>query len=80
MADMGTDNYEQEFTLSLVHRDRKIVDEIDHALNKIDGKTFGICEGTGQMITKTRLEAQPWTRYSIEYARRKQRPGVRRDG
>ena len=27
MADMGTDNYEQEFTLSLVDRDRKFIDE-----------------------------------------------------
>lgn len=79
MADMGTDVYEQEFTLSLVDRDRKIVDEIDHALYKIEKKTFGICEGTGQMIAKTRLEAQPWTRHSIEYARHRQRPGIRRE-
>ena len=68
MADMGTDNYEQEFTLGLVSLERKTVDEIDHALKKIDDKTYGICEGTGQMIAKTRLEAQPWVRYSIEYA------------
>ena len=78
MADVGTDNYEQEFTLTLVDRERKLVEEIDHALVKIDAKTFGICEGTGQMISKERLDAQPWTRHSIEYARRRQRPGGRR--
>jgi RNA polymerase-binding protein DksA len=78
MADMGTDNYEQEFTLNLVDRDRKLIDEIDHALAKIDNKTYGICEGTGQMITKARLEAQPWARFSIEHARRLQQPGMRR--
>lgn len=78
MADMGTDNYEQEFTLSLVDRERKLVDEIDRALAKIDKKTYGICEGTGQMISMERLEAQPWARYSIEYARHLQRPGARR--
>jgi RNA polymerase-binding protein DksA len=78
MADMGTDNYEQEFTLSLVDRDRQMVDEIDVALRKIDEKTYGICEGTGQMISRERLEAKPWARYSIEYARHLQRPGVRR--
>lgn len=78
MADMGTDNYEQEFTLSLVDRERKLVDEIDRALAKIDDKSYGICEGTGQMISRERLEAQPWARYSIEYARHLQRPGVRR--
>ena len=78
MADMGTDNYEQEFTLSLVDRERKLVDDIHRALAKIDQKTYGICEGTGQMITTERLEAQPWARYSIEYARHLQRPGARR--
>ena len=79
MADMGTDNYEQEFTLSLANRDRRLIDEIDHALAKIDDKTYGICEGTGQMIAKPRLDAEPWTRYSIEHARQLERPGgVRR--
>ena len=78
MADVGTDNYEQEFTLTLVDRERKLVEEIDHALSKIEDKTFGICEGTGQMISKERLDAQPWTRHSIEYARRRERPGGRR--
>ena len=47
MADMGTDNYEQEFTLSLADRDRRVIVEIDHALAKIDDKTYGICEGHG---------------------------------
>ncbi len=79
MADQGTDNYEQEFTLNLIHRDRKIIEEIDHALAKIDNKTYGICEGTGQMISKTRLEAQPWVRDSIEHARRNARNGAARN-
>ena len=79
MADVGTDNYEQEFTLQLAGRERKLVDEIDHALSKIEDKTYGICEGTGQMIAEPRLEAEPWTRYSIEHARRNKRhAGARR--
>lgn len=78
MADRGTDNYEQEFTLDLVQKDRELLAEIDHALSKIDGKAdrpFGICEGTGRPIKKTRLEAQPWTRYSIDHARKLERSG-----
>ena len=76
MADQGTDNYEQEFTLSLADRDRQLIADVDHALAKIDDKTFGICEGTGQMIVTARLEAQPTARYSIEYAKTLKRPGV----
>jgi RNA polymerase-binding protein DksA len=60
MADMGTDNYEQEFTLGLVEKDRGLLREINSALAKIQNGTFGICEGTGKPIGKPRLEAQPW--------------------
>jgi RNA polymerase-binding protein DksA len=69
MADMGTDNYEQEFTLGLVQKDRDLLREINAALAKIQNGAYGICEGTGKPINKERLEYQPWARYSIEYAR-----------
>lgn len=75
MADMGTDNYEQEFTLGLVEKDRTLLREINHALAKIPAGTYGICEGTGEPIGKPRLEVQPWARYSIEYARLRERNG-----
>ncbi len=70
MADMGTDNYEQEFTLGLMEKDRKLLRDLNDALAKIQNGTFGICEGTGKPISRARLEAQPWARYSIEYARK----------
>jgi RNA polymerase-binding protein DksA len=70
MADMGTDNYEQEFTLGLMEKDRNLLREINNALAKIQDGTYGICEGTHQPISKARLEAQPWARFSIEYARK----------
>src|SRR6476659_6720892 len=70
MADMGTDNYEQEFTLGLVEKDRQLLREINVALAKIRDGTYGICEGTGKPITKARLEAKPWAKYSIEYTRK----------
>jgi RNA polymerase-binding protein DksA len=77
MADMGTDNYEQEFTLGLVEKDRVLLREINVALLKIQDGTYGMCEGTGKPINRVRLEAQPWTRYSIEYARQKERGMMR---
>ena len=73
MADMGTDNYEQEFTLGLMEKDRKLLRDLNDGLAKIQNGTFGICEGTGKPISKARLEAQPWARYSIEYARKLER-------
>lgn len=69
MADLGTDNYEQEFALGLMDSERKLLREIDDALERIEESTYGICEGTGKPIPKARLKAQPWARYCVDYAR-----------
>jgi DnaK suppressor protein len=69
MADLGTDNFQQEFSLGLMDSERKLLVEIEDALHRIERGTYGICEGTGKPIPKARLEAQPWARYSIEYTR-----------
>lgn len=69
MADIGTDNYEQEFALGLMDSERQLLREIDDALGRVEEGTYGICEGTGKSIPKARLEAQPWARYGVEYAR-----------
>ena len=69
MADIGTDNYEQEFALGLMDSERKLLREIDNALGRLEQKTYGICEGTGKPISKARLKAQPWARYCVEHAR-----------
>ena len=67
MADIGTDNYEQEFTLGLLDSERKMLKEVDHALEKIAEGTYGICEGTGKAIGRARLNAKPYARYSVEF-------------
>ena len=69
MADIGTDNYEQEFALGLMDSERRLLKEIDDALHRIEQRAYGICEGTGKPIRKARLEAQPWARYCVDYAR-----------
>jgi len=70
MADIGTDNYEQEFTLGLIESERKQLAAIDRALIKIREGTYGICEATGEPIDISRLEAVPEARYCVEYARK----------
>ncbi len=67
MADIGTDNYEQEFTLGLIESERAILQEIEDALQRMADKTYGLCVGTGMPIGKKRLKANPWAKYSYEY-------------
>ena len=67
MADIGTDNYEQEFTLGLLDSERKMLREIDRAISKFSTGEYGVCEGTGKMIARARLNAKPYARYTIEF-------------
>lgn len=67
MADIGTDNYEQEFTIGLIAGERETLKEIDEALGRIASGTYGMCLGTQQPIPRARLRAKPWARYCIEY-------------
>lgn len=69
LADIGSDNFEHEFTLELLESERELLREIEEALERIDDGTFGICLGTGEPISMARLKARPWCKYSIEYKR-----------
>ena len=77
-ADVGTDNFEQEFTLGLLESERVLLGEINEALERIDKGTYGICLGTGLAIGKARLKARPWAKYCIEYAHMIEKGLVRR--
>ena len=72
MADLGTDNFEQEFTLSLLENQEQMLEEIVAALDRMDKGTFGKCEECGATIPKGRLQALPYTRHCVECARKLQ--------
>jgi RNA polymerase-binding transcription factor DksA len=66
MADAGTDTFDRDFALSLVSNEQEALSEIDAAIKRIKTGTYGICEVTGKPISKDRLIAVPFTRYSAE--------------
>jgi RNA polymerase-binding transcription factor DksA len=70
MADLGTDNFEQEFTLSLLEKEEQVLEEIAAALERIRQGTFGRCEECRGEVPKVRLNHLPYTRYCVECARR----------
>lgn len=78
MADSGTDNFDRDFALSLLSADQDSVYEIEEALKRIEKKTYGICELTGKPIPKARLEAIPWTRFTVEAQAQLERDGALR--
>lgn len=76
MADVGSDNYEQEFTLGLMESERKLVRDIDEAIGRIQDKTYGVCIESGEPIPRARLEIKPWARYTIDVVRERERRGL----
>ena len=76
MADSGTDNFDRDFALSLLSSDQDAVFEIEEALKRIERKTYGVCELTGKVIPKARLEAIPWTRFTVEAQAQLEREGA----
>ena len=76
MADSGTDNFDRDFALSLLSSDQDAVYEIEEALKRIEKKTYGICELTGKSIPKSRLNAIPWTRFTVAAQAQLERDGA----
>ena len=69
MADVGTENYDQEFTLSLIENDQDTLGQIHDALGRIEAGTYGRCEECNEMVAKPRLQALPYTKHCIKCAR-----------
>ena len=78
MADSGTDNFDRDFALSLLSSDQDAVYEIEEALKRIEKKTYGICELTTKSIPRARLEAIPWTRFTVDAQAQLEREGALR--
>lgn len=78
MADSGTDNFDRDFALSLLSSDQDAIYEIEEALKRIEKDTYGICELTGKQIPKARLDAIPWTRFTVEAQAQLEREGALR--
>lgn len=66
LGDVGTDEQDTEMNYLQIERMREYIQHINDALERIENKTYGICQATGKPIPKGRLEAVPHTRYSIE--------------
>jgi RNA polymerase-binding transcription factor DksA len=62
--------------LSLLSSDQDAVYEIEEALKRIEKKTYGVCELTGKTIPKARLEAIPWTRFTVDAQAQLEREGA----
>ena len=58
--ELGSDNAEQELTLTLLGSDEDILDQVEAAIHRIEDGGYGRCEKCGEQIPKSRLDAIPY--------------------
>ena len=68
MAELGSGNFDQELTLSLLGSEKDALDQIDGALERIDDGSYGQCETCGAKIPASRLEAIPYAARCVRCA------------
>ena len=73
MAELGSDNYEQEFTLSLLATEEDTPGMIETALERIETGTYGTCQDCEGQIPKTRLNAIPHAALCVKCASERDR-------
>jgi DnaK suppressor protein len=68
MAELGSDNFEQEFTLSLMETEEGTLELIEAALARVGDGSYGRCMQCDGVIPKARLNAIPYTPVCIKCA------------
>ena len=72
MAELGSDNFEQEFTLGLMEAEEDTLSLIEAALDRVDRGSFGRCVECEGQISKARLNAIPYTPVCIKCAEQRE--------
>jgi DnaK suppressor protein len=73
LADLGTDHFNRELSVSFLETQNQTLAAIAAALQRIDAGTFGVCENCGRAIASERLAAAPYAPHCIDCAREAER-------
>jgi RNA polymerase-binding protein DksA len=72
LAETATVTYDRELDNTLEENSERVLAEIDAALERIEGGTFGTCEKCGKPIGDERLEALPYATQCIDCKRKEE--------
>lgn len=65
-ADQGTDDFDRTISLEVTNKEYELLRQIDHALEKIENDTYGVCDVSGEEIPIKRLEAIPYATMTVQ--------------
>jgi RNA polymerase-binding protein DksA len=72
-ADTSSKLFEREHELALNNNTRELLEQTEHALDRIDAGTYGVCESCGKPIGKARLQAFPRATLCVACKQRQER-------
>ena len=65
-ADLASALMDKEMDLSVEDEIEDLLAAVDHAMQKIDDGTYGVCDMSGEPIPASRLELIPWAALTVE--------------
>ena len=68
MAELGSDNSDQELTLGLLGSDKEALDQIEAVIGRIEDGSYGQCEQCDAKIPRARLNAIPYAARCVRCA------------
>ena len=66
VADKAANSYTKEFLFHQSHENRRVLQLVDEALERLKNGTYGLCVSCQEEVQIKRLEAVPWARHCIE--------------
>jgi RNA polymerase-binding transcription factor DksA len=75
MAELGSGNFDQELTFSLLGSERNALDQVEAAMARIADGSYGRCETCGGNIPKSRLAAIPYAAQCVRCASKQEDMG-----
>ncbi len=72
-ADTGTKSFEREHEFSLAQNSREMIEQSQHALERIADGTYGVCESCERPIGKLRLQAFPRATLCVQCKQKQER-------
>ena len=77
-ADLAAEDFDHDVALGQLSGEQDVLYEIQAALHRIRAGTYGLCEVTGEPISRARLRAVPWTRFCQAVEERLENDGTLR--
>ena len=74
MADGATDIAEQDRDMALIGTLQERMREVEHALERLDQGTYGVCERCDKPIPAERLEVRPFSTLCVDCQSQAERP------